>query len=172
MKLETASASTQDNLNSASSCNLRAAAVAASSSSSANCTSELSHPYKHRHSKWQYSGLAAFTAALHTFQRRAVKTLNQAVNLHPSAQTQLQPPAGNHPTQLHGEVHLYSFMNFSWKLLNFDTNSAIFSSRGRMVVRKWKVPSAWPKPLPGTVLMPAGVKQQQTAATEKVSRRA
>lgn len=51
-------------------------------------------------------------------------------------------------------LYLYCAMKPSWNFLNSCTNSAIFSSRGRMVVRRWKVPSAWPKPLPGTVLMP------------------
>ena len=50
--------------------------------------------------------------------------------------------------------HAYLALKPSWKRLNFSTNSAIFSSRGRIVVRRWKVPSSCPKPLPGIVTMP------------------
>eukprot|EP00955_Chlamydomonas_euryale_P054997 356003-Chlamydomonas_euryale.AAC.1 len=52
------------------------------------------------------------------------------------------------------DAHANSFMNASWKSLNFCTNCEITSSRGRIVVRRWNVPSAWPKPEPGTVEMP------------------
>ncbi|PNH12190.1 hypothetical protein TSOC_000888 [Tetrabaena socialis] len=41
-----------------------------------------------------------------------------------------------------------------WKAASAATTSTMSSSEGRKVVRKWKVPSAWPKPLPGTTTMP------------------
>lgn len=41
-----------------------------------------------------------------------------------------------------------------WNSFSFSATSTIFSSGGRMVVRRWKVPDSYPKPLPGTVLMP------------------
>lgn len=47
---------------------------------------------------------------------------------------------------------------FSWNRLNLLVKSAIFSSGGRMVVRKWYVPSSWPKPEPAAgVRRSAGV---------------
>jgi len=35
----------------------------------------------------------------------------------------------------------WSSINFLWKVLNLSTKSAMTSSRGRMVVRRWKVPA-------------------------------
>ena len=37
---------------------------------------------------------------------------------------------------------------------NYQSGSGLTSSRGRMVVRRWNVPSSCPKPDPGTVLIP------------------
>ena len=36
----------------------------------------------------------------------------------------------------------------------YQSGSGLTSSRGRMVVRRWNVPSSCPKPEPGTVLIP------------------
>merc|ERR1712146_234010 len=39
------------------------------------------------------------------------------------------------------------------EVLELVNPSGIFSSSGRIVVRRWYVPSFWPKPVPGTVEM-------------------
>lgn len=53
----------------------------------------------------------------------------------------------------HG-IYAYVSMNPLWKSLSLSITSGIFSSSGRIVVRRWYVPSFWPKPVPGTVEMP------------------
>lgn len=45
-------------------------------------------------------------------------------------------------------------MKPSWNLRQLSRMAGMSSSRGRMVVRRWNVPGAWPKPVPGTVEIP------------------
>ncbi len=50
--------------------------------------------------------------------------------------------------------YLYFAMNAEWKSLSLATNCSILLSRGRIVVRRWYVPSSCPNPDPGTTVIP------------------
>mmetsp|Transcript_13690 Transcript_13690/g.29383 ORF Transcript_13690/g.29383 Transcript_13690/m.29383 type:complete len:149 (-) Transcript_13690:1434-1880(-) len=68
-----------------------------------------------------------------------------------SSQSTLLPNCCSHDAD---NIQECSFMKLSWNFLNFSTKVVMTSSRGKIVVRRWKVPSSCPKPDPGTVLMP------------------
>ena len=86
-------------------------------------------------------GLAASPRSLDTSRAPPTRTPAHLEQLDQSHCPPARPSASaNAPYHTH-----------TWNSL---TNSPIFSSGGRMVVRRWKVPSSWPKPEPGTVTMP------------------